>query len=339
MEKVFKHQGHKVRPFMKTAKVSPRGSSTKLQRIIVDFGADGSFRQVIIKVMEHYGLEVTEYAVRKATLRHGQRMLAGQRDRPGVLPDKGGLPRLIGEMDGCLLPIVETSSTNRVKDRRKRRSVSWRETRLCLMREPKEVTPIYGCTGIGGSTSEAGQQLERCAILAGASQETKVHGIGDGACWIADQFETVFGAQATYLVDLYHVCEYLAAAAASFAKQPKSWVTRKKNQLKKGLVGKVLDSLRPNLEPTHVKNEEAPVQACYRYLSNRLQQLDYKTAIENQLPIGSGEIESAHRHVLQARLKLAGAWWKIENANKVIALRVNRANGQWDAYWRNHRAA
>jgi hypothetical protein len=31
------------------------------------------------------------------------------------------------------------------------------------------------------------------------------------------------------------------------------------------------------------------------------------------LPIGSGEIESAHRYVIQNRLKIAGAWWKMEN--------------------------
>jgi hypothetical protein len=27
------------------------------------------------------------------------------------------------------------------------------------------------------------------------------------------------------------------------------------------------------------------------------------------LPIGSGEIESAHRYVFQTRLKIAGGWW------------------------------
>lgn len=26
-------------------------------------------------------------------------------------------------------------------------------------------------------------------------------------------------------------------------------------------------------------------------------------------PIGSGEIEAGHRHVIQERLKISGAWW------------------------------
>jgi len=50
------------------------------------------------------------------------------------------------------------------------------------------------------------------------------------------------------------------------------------------------------------------------------------------LPIGSGEIESRHRHVIQARLKRAGAWWKEENAEKMLALRVARANCEWESY-------
>ena len=49
-----------------------------------------------------------------------------------------------------------------------------------------------------------------------------------------------------------------------------------------------------------------PVRACLRYLSNRPHQLDYKGALEKGLPIGSGEIESAHRYVIQQRLKLPG---------------------------------
>ena len=82
------------------------------------------------------------------------------------------------------------------------------------------------------------------------------------------------------------------------------------------------------------KIKEIPcLRACYRYLSNRTEQLDYKTAIEQELPIGSGEIESAHRYVIQKRMKLPGAWWKSENVDSMLALRVLRANEQWDAYW------
>src|SRR5207253_137233 len=63
--------------------------------------------------------------------------------------------------------------------------------------------------------------------------------------------------------------------------------------------------------------------------------VDYKGALAAGLPIGSGEIESAHGYVFQKRLKISGAWWKMENLKKVIALRVLRANGDWEEYWTN----
>ena len=62
-------------------------------------------------------------------------------------------------------------------------------------------------------------------------------------------------------------------------------------------------------------------------------QLDYQSALARDLPIGSGEIESAHRHVVQQRLKRPGAWGLAANTEHMIALRILQANGQWNTYW------
>lgn len=77
------------------------------------------------------------------------------------------------------------------------------------------------------------------------------------------------------------------------------------------------------------------MRACHRYLSNRTNQLDYKGTIENGLPFGSGEIESAHRYIIQKRLKLPGAWWKAANVEPMLTLRVVKANDEWNDYWGN----
>lgn len=78
---------------------------------------------------------------------------------------------------------------------------------------------------------------------------------------------------------------------------------------------------------------DAPVRTCHRYLSNRRDHIDYQGALPKGLPIGSDEIESAHRHVVQQRLKRPGAWWTPHNAKATLALRTTRADGQWSAYW------
>ena len=75
------------------------------------------------------------------------------------------------------------------------------------------------------------------------------------------------------------------------------------------------------------------MQDAFRYLHHRLKHLHYAQSRKAGLPIGSGEVESAHRHVIQQRLKLAGAWWKETNAQAMLGLRVARANDCWLAYW------
>jgi hypothetical protein len=102
-------------------------------------------------------------------------------------------------------------------------------------------------------------------------------------------------------------------------------------RMKEGLSSEVLETLKPHLESESVK--DAPVRACHRHIMNRPGQFDYKSALAAAPPIGSGEVESGHRYVIQARLKLSGAWWKTENARSMLALRVLRANGHWEAYW------
>ena len=139
---------------------------------------------------------------------------------------------------------------------------------------------------------------------------------------------------ATYLIDFYHLCDYLAAASVKCDPQnPQSWMKQQKRRLKRNQVKAVLKSLKPHLEPENLPDEKAPIRACYRYLIKRPGQFNYQNAIADDLPIGSGEIESAHRYVIQERLKLSGCWWKLENAMTMLALRVLRANGDWDSYW------
>ena len=91
--------------------------------------------------------------------------------------------------------------------------------------------------------------------------------------------------------------------------------------------------MAPYREAPEVANPAAPVRGCVRYLTNRPGQFDYQRALAADLPIGSGEIESAHRYVIQQRLKLAGAWWNEETAAHMLALRTLRANGEWHQYW------
>lgn len=301
----------------------------------MDFGAEKSFGQAVKRVREHYGIEVPTSAVRHQTETHGARMLERQEtERLSELGPKPGVELLITEMDGSLVPLVETginAAGERLKDQRGGRRLYWQEARLCLAREPEKITPRYGaCLG---EVEDAGAVWLDCVVRAGAGTRTHLHGLGDGALWIAGQVKERFGEQATYLCDFYHVSEYLAAAARP-GPQARPWLRQQQHLLKENRLAEVLAELAPRVEPPTVAEVDAPVRACFRYLDNRKDQVNYRSAIEAGLPIGSGEIESSHRSVIQERLKISGAWWLRENAQRMLALRVARANEEWETYWR-----
>ncbi len=303
---------------------------------MTDLGADHAFAGAGSKLKEHYGIEVPVSAIRVVTEEHGAAMRA-QEKRKSDWPEPPGVAVLITEMDGSLLPVVtmaEPVPGEAPVDRRKTRKVVWKEARLVLAHEPGSVTPIFGATL--GSVEEAGERLAVCALQAGAGSQTKFHGVGDGAVWIPEQMEAQFGTQAQYLVDFCHLCDYLSAAGEGIAASDKpTWMEEKKDWLKDNRWKDVLEALRPFLEPDDIPDSDTPVRACFRYISNHSNFLDYKGALAAGLPIGSGEIESAHRYIFQNRLKIAGGWWKVENLKKMIALRVLRANGGWADYWNN----
>jgi hypothetical protein len=174
--------------------------------------------------------------------------------------------------------------------------------------------------------------MGRCAAKAGFGPGSHLHAVGDGAPWIANQVDRQFGTQGTYLVDFFHLCEYLGEASkVCAAEDPQAWLDVQKDRLKANQAAAVLDTLAPFVQ---ADNDDDPVTACDRYLRNRLDQLDYQGALQQGLPIGSGEIESAHRYIIQERLKLPGAWWSPDHIETMLALRLNRANREWEAYWR-----
>lgn len=206
-----------------------RGCSPALQRAITDFGADDPFQGAAGKLKEHYGIDIAVSTVRVVTEKHGEAMLARQLPIP-LWPDRPGVNLLITEMDGSMLPVVETGEPvagPTLVDRRKTRKVSWHETRLCLAHEPGSISPVFAATT--GGVEEAGAQWRQCVIAAGAGSRTRIHALGDGASWIPDQAQLQFGTQAQYLIDFYHLCDYLAAAADSVAANDKqTWMERQK---------------------------------------------------------------------------------------------------------------
>jgi len=103
------------------------------------------------------------------------------------------------------------------------------------------------------------------------------------------------------LIDLYHVCEYLSAAAKTIAPDAaggKAWVEAQKDALKTGRLDAVLAALGPHREAPEVNDGEAPVRVCHRYLGARKDQLNYREALTEGLPIAP---EKSKAHIAMSR--------------------------------------
>jgi hypothetical protein len=325
-----------LRPFSKRAGVKCRGCSRPLQRAVVDFASDASFARATEKLLEHYGVELSPSTIRAIAFQHGGCLFEQQQQLITQLGPEAGLEQLITQTDGSMVPLMEISPKS--KDKRKNKSLLWGEARLTLARDVKSVEPRFAATM--KEAQQAGAVWVDCVKRAGAGAKTKIHCVGDAAPWILEQWRQRFKEQASYLIDFYHVSQYLAAAAPMVAgRKTKGWLEKQQSRLKANRVGVVIEQLLPHIESEEIKDEEAPVRRCHRYITRHREQMNYKEALEAGLPIGSGEIEGGHRWVVQERLKKAGAWWKRENAEKMLALRVNRVNGEWSSYWRQQRQA
>jgi hypothetical protein len=336
IEQVYRRSSDnlQVRPFVLAARVRCQGYSLGLQRILTDFGSEESFEQASLRVYEHYRVKIAGTSIRRITEHHGEALQ--DEFQSEVRMPAGGVRQLLAETDGTMIPVLQIKSGQ--GDKRKKRQVIWREVRLCLAGRVGSKTRRYR-TSLG-TVEEVGRQWRAAVVESGGGADTRLHCVGDGAPWIVSQVKAQFGEEATYLVDFYHVSDYLSAASQVVGgARSREWLKTAQEKMKTNQVEWVLQQLSWHLEAETVADKDAPVRVCYRYLHRRLEYLDYAGAIAAGLPIGSGEVESGHRTVIQKRLKIAGAWWKEENAEKMLALRTTRANQEWEDYWSRLRLA
>jgi len=154
--------------------------------------------------------------------------------------------------------------------------------------------------------------------------------INDGAKWIWNWVEDNYPL-ATQILDFFHAMEYLTDFAKVFFKDKsnrKDWVTQQKQQLLNDNVEQVIE-LVSGLSCTQ-KNQQEAQKKLITYYGNNKTRMKYKTYRANGLLIGSGPIESAHRTVIQKRLKQSGQRWTQQGAQYVANLRVANMNNNWE---------
>jgi hypothetical protein len=149
------------------------------------------------------------------------------------------------------------------------------------------------------------------------------------------------GTALTIVLDLIHVIGYLWQAARvlggdSLPEQHK-WV---KERLPGVLQGKCVDvaaGMRRSATRRDLpQKQREPVDTCADYLLKYQNYLRYDEFLASGLPIATGVIEGACRHLVQDRMGITGARWGLEGAEAILRLRALHISGDFDAYWQFH---
>ena len=150
------------------------------------------------------------------------------------------------------------------------------------------------------------------------------------------------GVTVTILCDFIHTLEYLWKAAHCFhapgSREARQWVCERARSLLEGAdASQVAAGMRRSATLRELTNRKA-IDKAARYLIKRRHYMRYGDALGSGLPIATGVIEGACRHLVRDRLDCCGARWSVVGAEAILKLRALRLSGDFDEYWRFHLA-
>jgi hypothetical protein len=148
--------------------------------------------------------------------------------------------------------------------------------------------------------------------------------ITDGAPWLKNWIEDAYPGSVSIL-DYYHASEYLHAFAREHFKAETlktKWIEEQEKLLMEGMVRTVVKNVR-DLQST--KKEATKLIEYFEANQERMKYTEYRKI--GCGIFGSGAIESAHRKVIQKRMKQSGQRWSKAGAQNMLNLRVTKCNG------------
>jgi hypothetical protein len=162
----------------------------------------------------------------------------------------------------------------------------------------------------------------------------------DGAKGLRHNLEPLFPG-AVLTLDACHVVEKLWALGRHFHKEGSAalaaWVEELKALLYGGRASELVERLRGYHEqvPSHgpgTKGRRRGLKALIGYLEARLGMMRYAEWLEQDLVIGSGQVEGAARQVVGERMDCAGMRWLQGKGEALLQLRCIELNGDWERF-------
>ena len=148
----------------------------------------------------------------------------------------------------------------------------------------------------------------------------------------------------TIILDVIHVLEYLWKAGFALhgegSTSTERWVSDRLREILRGNSSDVASGMRRSATLRKMKaTDRAAVDTCADYLLKYRSYLRYDQYLAAGMPIATGVIEGACRHLIKDRMDITGACWRLRGAEAVLKLRSLRSSDDLDDYWAFHEAA
>jgi hypothetical protein len=222
-------------------------------------------------------------------------------------------------------------------------STPWREPRLMVIdilddqgRPDRLRLPLYD--GLIGDAEAVWALLIGYLRLLGAAYADVVEFIADGAEWIWHRVERLSrlaeipAAKLVEVLDFYHASQYLSETLATCRHMPKAQRQALYKRLRHALRHKAdgVEVVMEELRALATTRRDKAIARALRYVEAHAHRMRYVTLEARKLPIGSGQVESAVRRVINLRFKAPGSFWTETTVSGLMHLRAAFKAGRWD---------
>ncbi len=316
----------------------PGRFTPRVQEALTRLGSKLPYREAAAEVEAFWGVQVSAATVQRQTGLHGATAVALEADQvaqlqAGAAPPMAGPERLALSVDGALVQLT-TGEWREVKMLSLGRfDPQWHAGRRQVETRLSEVSYFARLAPAAAFEEQSLAEWHR----RGGSQARRVVALADGALWIQSLID-YHRPDAIRVLDFAHAAGYLGAVARAVYGEgtpaAQAWFQAARRRL---LYKPPQQTLR---QLAFLRQQQADdsaaaetIEVAFHYLNRRQTMIDYPHFRRCGYPVGSGSVESAHKVVMQRRMKQAGMRWRAENVNPMLALRLLSCNGRWSDGW------
>lgn len=310
-------------PVDRTLDIPEEGDLTaEMEKRVLDFAVSDVYEQATERWNVHYRVPISDNLLRRVAKRVGEQCQGADQShlQEALKPVTEAASVLVVQTDGSLLPI--------------RGEEPWKEAKVGITYRHDTQTnkPVPGSaryTAVVGTAMNFAPVLEEALIAERIDEVGMVVWLGDGATYnwtLADQL----AADAIQILDWHHAVEHAVDCGKILLGDDSPylphWKKRAEQLLAAGdteaLIHELMDCIAELFGLRNKKEGLKAINDLVRYYRNNEKRMNYRLYRQVGYPIGSGAVESAHRHVLQSRMKLAGQRWQIHSARRMARLRA-----------------